>query len=77
MSGQRRRRAFALGSVEALRALVTQITLTPDGDELKVVMEGDLAAMLAAASPSSDSEDLRRQVKVVAGAGFEPATFGL
>ena len=54
-----------------------QITLTPDGDELRVVLEGDLAAMLAAASPSSDSEDLRRQTILVAGGGFEPPTFGL
>jgi hypothetical protein len=36
-----------------------------------------LAAMLAAASPKDNAEDLRRQVKLVAGAGFEPATFGL
>jgi hypothetical protein len=45
---------------------VTQIKMTPDGDTLKIELEGDLAAMLAAASPQA--EDLQRTVKLVAGA---------
>ncbi len=61
----------------ALRAMVEEIVLTPEAGTLGIVLKGDLAAMLAAASPRSDSADLQRQVKLVAGAGFEPATFGL
>ena len=64
-------------SMNALGSMAGSIVLTPKGGELKIELVGDLASMLAAASPRSDSEELRRQVKVVAGAGFEPATFGL
>ena len=64
-------------AMNALRAMVQEITITPKDGELKIVLKGDLAEMLVAAGRSGDSADLRRQVKVVAGAGFEPATFGL
>ena len=64
-------------AMTALRAMVEEIVLTPDNGKLGIVLKGDLAAMLAAASPRSDSADLQRQVKVVAGGGFEPPTFGL
>ncbi len=65
------------GAMTALRKMVEEIVLTPEGETLGIVLKGDLASMLAAASPRSDSEDLRRQVKLVAGGGFEPPTFGL
>ncbi len=65
------------GATAALRAMVDEIVLAPQGEELGIVLKGDLAAMLAAAGPKSGSEDLLRQVSLVAGAGFEPATFGL
>ena len=61
----------------ALRKMVEEIVLTPEGDTLGIVLKGDLAAMLAAASPQAEAEDLQRQVKMVAGGGFEPPTFGL
>ena len=64
-------------AMTALRAMVEEIVLTPDQGKLGIVLKGDLAAMLAAASPRSDSADLQRQVKLVAGGGFEPPTFGL
>jgi hypothetical protein len=60
--------------------LVDEIVLTPDGDQVQVWLKGNLAAMLNAAQNAkrpSDSDDLARAVKMVAGAGFEPATFGL
>ena len=63
-------------AMTALRAMVEEIVLTPEQGTLGIVLKGDLAAMCAA-SPRSNSEDLQRQIKVVAGAGFEPATFGL
>ena len=64
-------------AMTALRAMVEEIVLTPAQGKLGIVLKGDLAAMLAAASPRSNSEDLQRQVKLVAGGGFEPPTFGL
>ncbi len=68
------------GAVEAIRALIETILLEPDGDKLKITLKGDLAGMLSAAKDSKrspDSGDLLVQIKLVAGAGFEPATFGL
>ena len=61
----------------ALHAMVEAVVLTRTGDRLEIVLKGDLAAMLAAASPNSDSEEMQRQAKMVAGGGFEPPTFGL
>ena len=68
------------GAVEAIRALIEAIVLEPDGDQLKITLKGDLAGMLSAARDSKrspDTGDLMVQIKLVAGAGFEPATFGL
>ena len=68
------------GAREAIRALIEAILLEPDGDQLKITLKGDLAGMLSAARDSKRSPetgDLLVQIKVVAGAGFEPATFGL
>ena len=68
------------GAVEAIRALIEAILLEPDGDQLKITLKGDLAGMLSAARDSKrspDTGDLLVQIKLVAGAGFEPATFGL
>jgi site-specific DNA recombinase len=69
-------------ATEALRGLVDAIVLTPDqaGEALQIELRGNLAAMLGASvqtKRSSESDDLSLQVSLVAGAGFEPATFGL
>jgi site-specific DNA recombinase len=69
-------------ATEALRGLVDAIVLTPDEGrkELQLELRGNLAAMLGATvqtKRSSESDDLFLQVSLVAGAGFEPATFGL
>ena len=67
-------------AVEALRALIEAIQLEPDGDHLKITLKGALAGMLSAARDSKrspDTGDLLVQIQMVAGAGFEPATFGL
>ncbi len=69
-----------VSAAEAIRALIEAIILEPDGDELKITLKGDLAGMLSAARDSKRSPetgDLLVQIKLVAGAGFEPATFGL
>ena len=62
-------------AVEAIRTLIEAIMLEPDGDELKITLKGDLAGMLSAARDSKRSPetgDLLVQIKLVAGAGFEP-----
>jgi hypothetical protein len=67
-------------ATEALRGLIDAITLTPEQGELKIELKGNLAAMLSAATNakrSPETGDLSLQVQMVAGAGFEPATFGL
>src|SRR5262245_37111378 len=67
-------------ATEALRGLVDAIILTPADSELRIELKGNLAAMLSAATNakrSPETGDLSLQVEMVAGAGFEPATFGL
>lgn len=71
-------------AAEAIRALVDQVILVPEGGELAIVLRGDLAAMLTYAAnrrPGAVSgagpDALATQASLVAGAGFEPATFGL
>ena len=68
-------------ATEVLRGLIDEITLTPREGALQIDLKGNLAAMLGAAQNakwrSSDTDDLHLQVKLVAGGGFEPPTFGL
>jgi site-specific DNA recombinase len=68
------------GAREAIRALIEAILLEPDGDQLKITLQCDLAGILSAAKDSKrspDTGDLLLQIKLVAGGGFEPPTFGL
>ena len=65
---------------DAIRSLVEAVVLKPQGDQLKITLKGDLAGMLSAARDSKRSPvsgDLLVQIKLVAGGGFEPPTFGL
>ena len=74
-------------AAELLRSLIDRITLTPtpERDRLTVDLDGDLAGILSMATNSERSlveRDLslvkqEKQVVMVAGAGFEPATFRL
>ena len=80
-------------AAEALRGLVDAIVLTPEAETLRIELQGNLAAMLKAAEAQttgtplpplgkwgeqrSPSDDDLVQIMLVAGAGFEPATFGL
>jgi site-specific DNA recombinase len=66
--------------VEALRGLIDAITLIPEQGVLRIELTGNQAAMLGAtvqSKRSPETGDLLLQVSMVAGAGFEPATFGL
>lgn len=85
--------SFANGSGgearEHLRGSIERITLTPKSDEddgLQVDLYGDLAGILTMATHNekrlerkaiNDNCSFKPSVQLVAGAGFEPATFGL
>ena len=69
-----------LEASEMLRGLIDSIVLMPEKGQLRIELRGNLAAMLTAAQKtrrSPDTGDLLMPVQMVAGAGFEPATFGL
>lgn len=65
-------------AAEILRSLVEKIVLTPNAEgKLDVDLHGDLAGILTLSTkkkgrPESRTADLLQQVKLVAGAGFEP-----
>ena len=74
-------------AAEHLRALIGEIVLTPEPgrEDLRIDLHGDLAGILKIASqkrvrPGKTldlSESGPNKIALVAGAGFEPATFGL
>jgi site-specific DNA recombinase len=58
-------------AAEALRGLVESVILTPDGDQLRIELKGNLAAMLGAAQKTKrppETGDLSLQIPLVAGA---------
>ncbi len=60
---------------EAIRALIDEIRLVPEDGELKIELFGELAALVGLANENPRSDDRGLQVTLVAGVGFEPATF--
>ena len=65
---------------DTLRGLIESIVLTPEKDQLRIELRGNLAGMLTVAQQtkrSPETGNLSLPVQLVAGAGFEPATFGL
>lgn len=69
-----------LEASDTLRGLIESIVLTPEKGQLRIELRGNLAAMLTVAQEtkrSPETGDLLVPVQMVAGAGFEPATFGL
>src|SRR5215207_6314323 len=69
-----------LEASEMLRGLIDSIVLMPERGQLRIELRGKLAALLTAAQQtkrSPETGDLLMPVQLVAGAGFEPATFGL
>jgi len=71
-------------AVDLIRGLIDQINLTPVDEDgkasLAVEIQGALAGILSLATESKrplDESDLNESTKLVAGAGFEPATFRL
>ena len=66
---------------EATRQLIEKVRLVPKGNTLNIELFGELAALISLSigpkdkHPLADAEGV--QVTLVAGAGFEPATFRL
>jgi site-specific DNA recombinase len=61
-------------------ALIREIRLVPAGGVLAIELTGDLAGILALSAGASDGGSAASkalQIKMVAGAGFEPTTFRL
>jgi hypothetical protein len=78
--------AYPHGPHEVLRSMIERITLTPNEDrtELRAELHGSFAGVLAmigerqeAETPQPASKETGCEPTVVAGAGFEPATFRL
>jgi site-specific DNA recombinase len=68
------------GAREAIRGLIDEVSLEPAGGQLRSILKGNLAGMPRLAQENkrpSETDDLLDQILLVAGAGFEPATFGL
>jgi site-specific DNA recombinase len=70
-------------AADILRGLIDRIVLTPNEEskKLEIDLYGDLAGILGLAAkrngPLDESDPSVRQVKMVAGVGFEPTTFRL
>ena len=71
-------------AVEILRSLIDRIVLNPDKAATKgylIDIEGELAGILSLCAANKNAANLPesgiQQIKLVAGAGFEPATFRL
>jgi site-specific DNA recombinase len=72
-------------AAEVIRGLIDRIVLTPKQENgrqtLSIDLEGALAGIISLATngerPLQDSGRSVKEIKLVAGAGFEPATFRL
>jgi site-specific DNA recombinase len=69
-------------AADILRGLITEIRLVPESGRYEIELTGDLADLLGFAAGSGNAERpgallTGRSRKLVAGAGFEPATFRL
>jgi site-specific DNA recombinase len=66
-----------LEAAECIRQLIEEIRLVPKNGKLQVELYGELAALLSLANKHPRSKGAGVQITLVAGAGFEPATFRL
>ena len=66
---------------ELIRSLIERVVVTPADGELRIDLQGELAGILglcqAGRGGARPDAQLVSQMEVVAGAGFEPATFRL
>jgi hypothetical protein len=74
-------RVWRQGCSQAVWVRSMAIVLVPQDGKLAIEVRGDLVAILALSTSANTRpsgrvhEDLLVQVKLIAGAGFEPATF--
>ncbi len=64
-------------AAKCIRELIEEIRLVPEDGKLRVELYGELAALISLANQHPRSKGTGVQVTLVAGAGFEPATFRL
>ena len=64
-------------ALEIIRGLITRVTIHEAGTGVNIELEGAITAMIGLAQPEAALLLDHRSVEVVAGAGFEPATFRL
>ncbi|MEX0300792.1 MAG: recombinase family protein [Leisingera sp.] len=64
-------------ALEILRGLITRVCVTHGEDGMTLELEGALTAMIGLAQNEQSRPGAACSAKVVAGAGFEPATFRL
>jgi site-specific DNA recombinase len=68
-------------AMERIRSLIERVVLVPEAGALRIDLEGQVGAILGlcadAQKPGRDVRALAEQLVMVAGAGFEPATFRL
>ena len=66
---------------EAIRQLIEKVRLAPGGNTLNIELFGKLASLISLVIAPNDKQPQANaegvQVTLVAGAGFEPATFRL
>jgi site-specific DNA recombinase len=66
-------------AAEALRGLIDEVRVTPQADGKIIEIVGELGALLQLSDSKNAAflAEAARSTKLVAGAGFEPATFRL
>ncbi len=69
--------AIRTGALEIIRGLIERVTVQHERDGVQIDLEGALAAMIGLVQNDKSRLAAAGSVKVVAGAGFEPATFRL
>ena len=66
---------------DLVRSLIHSVVITPTAHGSEIELRGDLAGILAISSAAKgglyDPAEKALQIKLVAGAGFEPTTFRL
>ncbi len=77
LSGLLRDPDARIPALEAIRGLIQRVTLRETGDGIRIELEGAITALIGLAQPEAGAGIDLSSVKVVAGAGFEPAAFRL
>ena len=77
LSGLMRDPETAVPALDAIRSLIERVTVHETADGIRIELEGAITALIGLAQPSAAEAIDQGSIKVVAGAGFEPAAFRL